>query len=371
MANLHSGKGVQSQTILIDVSLSERPLVEILSPSPTAPVDFREALRFNGRAEDPDGSIVRVEVWLGTHNRGNDTFDTKLGDATLSPDGTWTFLAGSNLRNGTLPIYAIAIDNSGDRTFTPVLRVFRSARFSDHPIYGDAGNYSMDLGPNSRWDLLQDGDNVVLLNKERFSYNYDWQNFLPNSRLEHFRLTGRLRLPHYPEPSSPDFTQAAIIGFGGNKELFLTTTPGTSTGGTRLYYRQGQYNISIANATTEAITSSGWVDFELVRVGSTVSVKLNGQPFLSGTHDNVLGDGSIYLGNPRLNGSRIFWDDIVLEELDAGGQPLVRPAPRGHPHQPGRPIAFAHRPGSHHQRFVQRNRCARFRAYPLRHDNPW
>ncbi|MCD8483753.1 MAG: Ig-like domain-containing protein [Verrucomicrobia bacterium] len=308
VANLHSGQGVQSDVILLNITQSARPIVEILSPSPTVPVDFREALRFNGRAEDPDGSIVRVELWLGTHNRGNDTFDTFLGNATLNPDGTWTYLAGSNLRNGTLPIYAIAIDNSGDKTFSSILRVFRSARFADHAVYGDAGTYSMDLGDNSRWDLLQDGDNVVLLNKERFGYNYDWQNFLPNSRLEHFRLSGRFKLPHYPEPSSPDFTQAVLIGFGGNKTVFLNTAVGSNSGGTRVYYSQGMYNFSIVNAAEPAIASNDWIDFEVVRVGNTLTVKLNGQTWMSATSNNLTGDGSIYIGNPRLNGSRVYWE---------------------------------------------------------------
>lgn len=325
VANLHSGKGVQSEVILVDVTLSERPFVEILSPSPTVPVDFREALRFNGRAYDPDGTLARVELWMGPNNRGDDTFDTFLGNATLNADGTWTYLASSNLRNGTLPIYAIAIDNTGDKTFTPILRVFRSARFADDPVYGDAGTYSMDLGESSRWDLLQDGDNVVLLNKERFSYNYDWQNFLPNSNVDHFRISGRFRLPHYPEPSSPDFVQAAIIGFGTNKAVYLTTTPGTNTGGTRVYWTIRQYVTSIVNSPVPGIASNDWIEFEVVRVDNTISVKLNGETVMSGTDNYVRGAGSVYLGNPRLNGSRIYWDDIEFQELDGSGQPLNRP----------------------------------------------
>ena len=306
------GSSALSAPLTISVGQSAAPLIALTAPSAGSVFSSFDRVRFHGTATDPDGSIQRVEVWRGTDRKGNGILDTFIGTATLGADGTWS-LRETTLPGDSHPVYAIAFDNSGDWTATPILNLTKSGRFSDDPLYGDAANYPRAFDAASRWQVELDAGNPVYKVRERFSYNYDFDNTLPESNHEHFRLSFRARMPHFGKEG--DVCQMAVY-WGPNKELIATDTSLLTN------YTLGNYVFLIQDAGMPGFTDTGWVDWQLQRVGDRVTVWRNGVVVIDGVSDKYVGAGSVQLANHRNTGTDIFFDDITLVPLDAAGNPL-------------------------------------------------
>ena len=312
------GRTIWSAPVSVSIGNSASPVVSITSPAPSSSFSEFDTIRFAGTASDSDGTIQRLEIWRGRDRRGNSIFDTFLGTASLGANGSWSYV-NSSLLGDEHPIYALAFDSSGDYAATPLLGITKSGRFSDDPVYGDAATYSRNFDESSRWRVVMDGGNPVLKVRERFSYNYEHTNFLAGSNVDNFRLSFRARLPNYLEADKPN---VMAVYWGTNKEFNATPDAGPTYGAeSRTLFTQAQYRITIANPSGPAFTSADWVDWQLERVGNRITIHRNGSLYLNSVDDRNTGAGSVGLGNIRLNGVDVYFDDITFTELNESGVP--------------------------------------------------
>lgn len=296
------------------VAPSLLPEIILTSPGQGEDLSYFDDIRFSGRATDPDGEISKVELWSGTHHVGSPTFDTKLGETTVTPDGAW-IIKETTLLNSNYSIYAKATDSTGAWSVSELLPVTKSFRFSDDPVYGESANYSLPF-QGGRWDFVVDDGDVRLHNLARFGFAYDHLNGLPGTTPENFVLTFRARHPNFHLPDNPQTLQM-LVYFGANLQLHVN--PGDVT----LAKKEGPYVIDMAANPLPGITSDDWNEWEIRRVGEHITVRRDGAVLIDYTGADATGVGGMSIGNHRISGDDVYFDDVVVTTLDGSGDPVA------------------------------------------------
>jgi hypothetical protein len=101
---------------------NQPPAVSVIKPTNDAPVWVCAASRITASASDPDGSVTRLEIFLGGTNGpklGEQSFDLSTNGAPVLMSIGWK----TNVLGATNTFVARATDNSGDQTVSSPVAV--------------------------------------------------------------------------------------------------------------------------------------------------------------------------------------------------------------------------------------------------------
>jgi len=187
--------------------------------------------------------------------------------------------------------------------------------FSDDPFWGNARNYQP-LNA-SRWAIVQDeGDYRYFLNTS------DYES-LSGGRLGEYslvkdRMYGDFQLS-FKAKSNENFANNSwadfCVAFGyKDAENYSYAMFNSNTGetGNAIFAVISGERVLIESTDQPAISDNSYHTYEVVRVGSTVSLKKNGQIYLSTTDDRLSTFGSVGVGSFN---DAVYFDDIYINNF--------------------------------------------------------
>lgn len=240
---------------------TQPPAIAIVSPVAGVPLPAGEPLTLHGTAIDPEGKAVGVELFLG--NR-------LLGKPRPAKDGAWsTSLPAWASGAGHSSFRAVATDADGDTAESEPLELTFSARFSDHPEFGDLANWTR-RSDEWRVDLFDDSGNA----RYRVVPSEGYKKRFANSLIANRTFEGDFFLSFKARLLSPESVIRLLFG----REVYLELGNAKVPGGLRY---TGWGDKPIGAWEQPFFTDDSWHTVGLVRKGNSLTLRRDGKDFWS------------------------------------------------------------------------------------------
>jgi hypothetical protein len=265
----------------VRVTATQPPAVAIRPPAAGTTLPAGQELTLSGTASDPEGKPVGVEVFMG---------DRGIGKPPVGADGTWSVkLPAWAVSAGKPTFRAVATDGDGDTAGSQPLEIQFTARFSDHPEFGDLANW---IPASSDWraDILDDNGNA----RFRVLPSEGYKKRTANSLIANRTFEGDFVISFHARMLTPE----SVLNIFFGRDVYLRLGGEKSPGGMR-YTGWGDKPIGVWKAPF--FTDQNWHKIELVRKGNTLTLRRDGRDFWTMT----LGDDRSFTDSPA---DLVAWD---------------------------------------------------------------
>ena len=121
-AEFDDGTSIFSNPFIIDIveglAGDQLPLVDLLLPTNGSSVTTASSIRLEANATDSDGFVDRVEFYVNGELESSVAYDGSYSQANFPYGYTW-----SPESNGTYSVYAVAVDNAGNRVMSELSEI--------------------------------------------------------------------------------------------------------------------------------------------------------------------------------------------------------------------------------------------------------
>jgi hypothetical protein len=305
-------EGISTTSTPVGVSVTNldnvAPTVALTAPANGASIYAGGSVSLAATAADSDGSVVKVEFYVGA---------TKLGEDLTAP---FTF-NWSSIPAGNYAITAVATDNDGARTTSAIVNLS-----SVIPLAGGSANFIEDFNsmgaagttPPANWSIK---------NANSGTSNSTWSSSIPangaNSVAAMVNATGALTATTTPAATNNNGFNAAAAGDTANR--MLVTSP-TSVAGAAI-------QLQLTN------TSPGYINrlkigYDIYRVNASASVNELPGFWLFYSLDNGISWTNVAALNPTVSGP----NGVVVPNTIGVTNVPATPVKLAGPWNPGAPL---------------------------------
>lgn len=280
---LDSSGGSSEDSRPVHLSKSAPPVVSLPPPPAGTKLPAGAPLALSGSAIDPEGKPVTVELFLG---------ERLVTKPKAAADGSWKVdLPPWALRPGVAAFRAVATDTDGDVAEAQPLELVFSARFSDHPEFGDLANWTR-TSEEWRVDLWDEGGNP----RYRVLPSEGYKKREAKSLIANRTFDGDFLLSFQARLLAPD----SLLNLYFGREVYLQLGGGQNPGGLRY---TGWGDKPIGKWSGAFFPDREWHRIELERRGNELILRRDGSDYWSMTlHD----DRSFTESRPGL----VEWDKV-------------------------------------------------------------
>lgn len=253
--------GTGEDTRTVRLTKTRPPTVTILSPVAGTTLPAGQDLTLTGSATDPEGKPVSVEVFAG---------ERSVAKPRVAPDGTFSAaLPDWAVMPGRPAFRVVATDGDGDAADAPPLALTFSARFSDHPEFGDQANWTR---APSEWrvDLFDDNGNA----RYRVTPSEGYDKRHATSLIANRTFDGDFALSFQARLLAPGSIMHILFG----RDCYIQLGDEKNPGGLR-YTGWGDKPIGMWKGPF--FQNPDWHRIELVRKGRTLILRRDGKDFWS------------------------------------------------------------------------------------------